>query len=256
MNRPPIDLRSDTVTKPTPAMRRAMAEAEVGDDVFGDDPTVKRARGPDRRAAGQGGGAVRAVGHDGQPDRRRREHAAGRRAALLLDLARLRLGGGRDRPALGRDRADVRGRSAACSLDDLRDAIRPARRRALRPDPAGLPGEHPQSRRRPGPPDREHRRDRALGSRAQPGHAPGRSAADERGRGLGAAGAQSGHSISTRSRSAFPRDSGPRSARPWPARPTRSAAAGGCASCSAAGCGRPASSPPAPFTPSTITSIA
>ena len=36
----PIDLRSDTVTKPTEAMRRAMAEAEVGDDVFGDDPTV------------------------------------------------------------------------------------------------------------------------------------------------------------------------------------------------------------------------
>jgi threonine aldolase len=36
-----IDLRSDTVTKPTPAMRDAMARAEVGDDVFGDDPTVK-----------------------------------------------------------------------------------------------------------------------------------------------------------------------------------------------------------------------
>ncbi len=36
----PIDLRSDTVTKPTPEMRRAMAEAEVGDDVLGDDPTV------------------------------------------------------------------------------------------------------------------------------------------------------------------------------------------------------------------------
>jgi len=36
----PIDLRSDTVTRPTAAMRRAMAEAEVGDDVFGDDPTV------------------------------------------------------------------------------------------------------------------------------------------------------------------------------------------------------------------------
>jgi threonine aldolase len=36
-----IDLRSDTVTRPTPAMRQAMAEAEVGDDVFGDDPTVK-----------------------------------------------------------------------------------------------------------------------------------------------------------------------------------------------------------------------
>jgi len=35
-----IDLRSDTVTKPSPEMRRAMADAEVGDDVFGDDPTV------------------------------------------------------------------------------------------------------------------------------------------------------------------------------------------------------------------------
>jgi threonine aldolase len=35
-----IDLRSDTVTQPTPAMREAMAAAEVGDDVFGDDPTV------------------------------------------------------------------------------------------------------------------------------------------------------------------------------------------------------------------------
>jgi threonine aldolase len=35
-----IDLRSDTVTKPTPEMRRAMAEAEVGDDVYGEDPTI------------------------------------------------------------------------------------------------------------------------------------------------------------------------------------------------------------------------
>jgi threonine aldolase len=37
-----IDLRSDTVTKPTPEMREAMAEAEVGDDVYGDDPTLNR----------------------------------------------------------------------------------------------------------------------------------------------------------------------------------------------------------------------
>jgi threonine aldolase len=40
--RTPIDLRSDTVTKPTPEMRRAMAEAEVADDVYGEDPTVNR----------------------------------------------------------------------------------------------------------------------------------------------------------------------------------------------------------------------
>jgi threonine aldolase len=37
-----IDLRSDTVTHPTPEMRQAMAQAEVGDDVYGDDPTVNR----------------------------------------------------------------------------------------------------------------------------------------------------------------------------------------------------------------------
>ncbi|HEY0507485.1 MAG TPA: GntG family PLP-dependent aldolase [Blastococcus sp.] len=37
----PVDLRSDTVTKPSPGMRRAMAEAEVGDDVYGEDPAVR-----------------------------------------------------------------------------------------------------------------------------------------------------------------------------------------------------------------------
>src|SRR5256884_7436631 len=37
-----IDLRSDTLTQPTPEMREAMARAEVGDDVWGEDPTVRR----------------------------------------------------------------------------------------------------------------------------------------------------------------------------------------------------------------------
>src|SRR3954462_15071713 len=39
---PAVDLRSDTVTRPTPEMRRAMFEAEVGDDVYGEDPTINR----------------------------------------------------------------------------------------------------------------------------------------------------------------------------------------------------------------------
>ena len=47
-----IDLRSDTVTKPTPQMRRAMAEAEVGDDVYGEDPTVNRLEQRAAEAAG------------------------------------------------------------------------------------------------------------------------------------------------------------------------------------------------------------
>ncbi|MEJ7602096.1 MAG: GntG family PLP-dependent aldolase [Kofleriaceae bacterium] len=42
MAMPPVDLRSDTVTRPTAAMRAAMANAEVGDDVYGEDPTVKQ----------------------------------------------------------------------------------------------------------------------------------------------------------------------------------------------------------------------
>src|SRR2546428_2305200 len=37
-----IDLRSDTVTRPSPEMRRAMAEAPVGDDVYGEDPTINK----------------------------------------------------------------------------------------------------------------------------------------------------------------------------------------------------------------------
>jgi threonine aldolase len=40
-----VDLRSDTVTRPSPGMRRAMMEAELGDDVFGDDPSVNRLQG-------------------------------------------------------------------------------------------------------------------------------------------------------------------------------------------------------------------
>ena len=64
-----IDLRSDTVTRPRPEMREAMARAEVGDDVYGEDPTVNRLQEVAAGRAGQGSGAVRAVGHDGQPDR-------------------------------------------------------------------------------------------------------------------------------------------------------------------------------------------
>lgn len=47
-----IDLRSDTVTRPDDEMRRAMAEAEVGDDVFGEDPTVRRLEEEGAAAAG------------------------------------------------------------------------------------------------------------------------------------------------------------------------------------------------------------
>jgi len=51
-----VDLRSDTVTQPTPAMREAMANAEVGDDVMGEDPTVNRLQEIAAARTGQGAG--------------------------------------------------------------------------------------------------------------------------------------------------------------------------------------------------------
>ncbi|HRI79188.1 MAG TPA: GntG family PLP-dependent aldolase, partial [Cyclobacteriaceae bacterium] len=50
-----IDLRSDTVTRPTPGMREAMMKAEVGDDVFGEDPTVKELEAKCAQLLGMGG---------------------------------------------------------------------------------------------------------------------------------------------------------------------------------------------------------
>ena len=88
-----IDLRSDTVTHPTPAMRRAMAEAELGDDVLGDDPTVNAL---EARAAellgkeaglfvvsGTMGNLVAQLGHLG----RGQETIAGREHHMVVDEA-------------------------------------------------------------------------------------------------------------------------------------------------------------------------
>lgn len=60
-----IDLRSDTVTHPTPAMRRAMYEAELGDDVFGDDPTVNALEHRAARLLGKEAGLFVASGSQG-----------------------------------------------------------------------------------------------------------------------------------------------------------------------------------------------
>ena len=62
----PIDLRSDTVTKPTPAMRKVMSEAEVGDDVFGEDPTVIRLQERVAELLGQRSGTLCSIRHHGQ----------------------------------------------------------------------------------------------------------------------------------------------------------------------------------------------
>ncbi len=58
-----VDLRSDTVTQPTEQMRRVMAEAAVGDDVFGDDPTVNRLETDRSRDAWHRGRHIRPQRH-------------------------------------------------------------------------------------------------------------------------------------------------------------------------------------------------
>src|SRR5437773_2491748 len=66
-----VDLRSDTVTTPTAEMRAAMADAEVGDDAYGEDPTVNRLQS---LAAGRRACTAAAVRHD------RRGHCGGARS--------------------------------------------------------------------------------------------------------------------------------------------------------------------------------
>jgi threonine aldolase len=88
-----IDLRSDTVTKPTPAMRRAMADAEVGDDVFGDDPTVRELEERSAELLGKEAGLFVASGTMGNLVSqmahlaRGQEAIAGREHHLVVDEA-------------------------------------------------------------------------------------------------------------------------------------------------------------------------
>ena len=64
-----IDLRSDTVTLPTPQMRTAMAEAVVGDDVYGEDPTINRLEEMSASMMGKEAGYVCTQRNDGEPGR-------------------------------------------------------------------------------------------------------------------------------------------------------------------------------------------
>lgn len=121
-----IDLRSDTVTQPTPAMREAMARAEVGDDVFGEDPTVNRL---ERLAAerlgkeaslfvtsGTMGNLVALLTHCGRGD----EVVVGdKQHTFLAELGGMAaLGGIQPHPIPNQ-------RDGTLRIDDIREAIRP-----------------------------------------------------------------------------------------------------------------------------------
>ncbi len=147
-----VDLRSDTVTHPTPAMRKAMDEAELGDDVFGDDPTVnaleERAAallGKDAAlfvASGTMGNLVAQLGHLGRgqetiagashPHRLGRAGRPCRRRRHLDQAdggaARRHLGSGRARTTPSATRATRTSRSPASSPSRTRTPTRWASR--------------------------------------------------------------------------------------------------------------------------------
>jgi hypothetical protein len=143
-----VDLRSDTVTKPTPEMRAAMAAAEVGDDVFGDDPSVNALQERVAKLLGkEAAGLFVPSGTMANPNRhppahhaRRRDHHPSGQPHLPL---RGRRGGRMVRvftpAAAGRTRLD-HGRSGPGGG--------PTRRQPLSAYVARLAGEHPQPRRR------------------------------------------------------------------------------------------------------------
>ena len=130
-----INLASDTSTQPTPAMREAIARADVGDEQAGSDPTVNALTARVAGAARQRGGAVAAHGHDVQSRRRQDAHPARPDRAGRPPRARAAPGIGRRGPGLRRDH-----RSAA-------QRPRPVqRRRRARGHPPG-DGLHPARQR-------------------------------------------------------------------------------------------------------------
>ena len=137
-----VDLRSDTVTRPTAGMRAAMAAAPLGDDVFGDDPSVNALQEKIAAMLGLRGGAVRADRNAEQPVRhavalpaRRRVHR--RPDAALLPLGRRRRGGVRQRAAAAA--GPPAGRHAGAGRHRSRHQ---AGRSAFRAHPPAGAGEH------------------------------------------------------------------------------------------------------------------
>ena len=226
-----VDLRSDTVTRPTPAMRAAMAAAPLGDDVFGDDPSVNALQEKIAAMLGLRGGAVRAHRHAEQPVRaccRTASAATSTSSARWQHCYRWEGGGAAVFGSVQPQPLDHQP-DGTLALADIEAAIKPDDR-AFRAHPAAGAGEHagrqgaavrlPASRRRrwrarkglATPP----RRRAALQRRGRPGRQA--SAADPRAK------RAASRAASTASRSASARASARRSARRCAARANSSRA--------------------------------
>ena len=234
-----IDLRSDTVTHPTPEMRRAMADAEVGDDVFGDDPTVIALEERAAELTGKEAGLFVTSGTMGNLVSQMAHVPRGGEIIAEADVAHRARRGRRPRRRGRRLRA---GRPGCGGRPDGPDEIREAFRDPTDPhEPitalVTLENTHAHSMGQP--------LDVAVHAAVGARRARARRAAprrrgtplQRRGR-AGHAGPRAWWRRPTRSRSACPRASPARSARSWSARATSSGGRGAPASCSAAACAR------------------
>jgi threonine aldolase len=122
----PIDLRSDTVTRPTTAMRKAMAEAEVGDDVYVEDPTINRLEAMGAERLGQEAALFVTSGTQGQllalltHCQRGDEYIAGQQSHVY----RIEGGGGAVLGGIQPQPLDFRA-DGTLDLDQVRSAIKP-----------------------------------------------------------------------------------------------------------------------------------
>ena len=159
-----LDFRSDTVTRPTPGMRACMAEAEVGDDVFGEDPTVNRLQrrlaemlGKEAALFVPSGTMSNLIGvrlHCRPGDEMICE--AGCHIYNYEQGGYAQLNGVAARP--------VQGQQGVLRPEQLAELIR-ARQRPSPADAAGVAGEHAQPGRRADPALRRRRGDLPLGRR-------------------------------------------------------------------------------------------
>ena len=168
-----IDLSSDTATRPSPGMRKAMAEAEVGDEQKGEDPTTNALQARVAELLGKEAAVFLPSGHHVQPDRHAGALPAGRRGDRRRHGAHLHLGG-RWRVGAGRG-ADVAAGDQARHLRQRRSRGRRARAGRAARSALALRGHRAdrQSRRRLGVAAAGHRGGGGHRPTSRPGRAHG-----------------------------------------------------------------------------------
>ena len=181
---PPIDLRSDTVTRPTPAMRQAIANAEVGDDVIDVDPTCRRLEELTAELLGKEAALFMPSGTMTNQVGVRIHCKPGDEFICEAGCHIYNYEQGAFAQLSGVVARTVEGEAGVLHVDQLRGLIRPENDHLVRTRLVCLENTHNRGAGKVQPYD-ERRRDLRLGPRSGPANAPRRRSAVERGRGDG-----------------------------------------------------------------------